>query len=176
MRWRRKYLHFLLLSVESCLIPGLAQPPQVPPSPYLHWRSLQCSWNYADQFNHFCSVRHIYFMLVYEFTVIFNFKGIGRWLRSSVSAVPSVGKDLSTLLTCATWRHRGKDAHCLAKLGSLLGLHSSPAPLCRRCSVTAVLVVCVRWVLSWWPKLPVKGWKRVQYGLDDAAGCYPAEA
>lgn len=50
---------------------------------------------------------------------------------------------------------------------------SSPMTQCRKCSVAPVSVICVRWVLSWCHKLPVK--KREQYDLDDAVGCYSAE-
>lgn len=96
-------------------------------------------------------------------------------VRTSASAVPSVGKELAMLLPVPYEVKAGEGAHGLAKLGSFWGSvrGSSPMTQCRWCSVAPVSVICVRWILSWCCKLPVK--KREQYDLDDAAGCYSAE-
>lgn len=88
-----------------------------------------------------------------------DFKGIGIQLRSSVNDVPSVWKDLSMFLTCASWRYCGRHAHCLAKMWPLLGFQSfcsvqkmlCHASLSGSCEVSALLML-----------QPVKWWERGQ--------------
>lgn len=115
-----------------------------------------------------CQTHH---MLVCEFTLIFSFKGIGRWWGPLLELVPAAGKELPMLLSGPNEVKAGEDALALAKLGLFWGSirDSSPMTQCRRCSVAQISVICVRWVLSWCHKLPVK--KREQSDLDGAAGC-----